>query len=340
MLEASTMSSEKPAHILVVDDEPFVRNAIQLYLETQGFRVSTAESGERALEILARTGDAVDLLLLDLVMPGIHGLEVLKRVKEIDRSIEVVIATGCGTVHSAIEAMRFGAFDYITKPVVDFEKDLLKTVRAAVRARRERQAGAAGDRSSFSSSRYRDDLEELATRLLFEAGALQAAPRGKDFATGFLEFSAKHLRADSVLAIEETDGEAPRLAGAWGSARGAPPGEVEAALALLVARAGAHGSWETLSAVPAAALLSPGARGIKETCDLEVLRIPVLARSPRAGGEPISLFLFVRAPLRSAPAEEGAPALLSLVLGAALDAGSLRAPLSAPLPFPAASLLR
>lgn len=123
-------------HILVVDDELFIRNALELYFETHGFGVSTANTGDLALEMVAKREVSPDLVLLDLMMPGTPGMDVLIRFKEIDPSIEVIIATGCGGMNTAVEALKHGAFDYITKPILDFDRDLLKTVERALDARR------------------------------------------------------------------------------------------------------------------------------------------------------------------------------------------------------------
>ncbi len=126
------------AHILVVDDELFIRNALELYFETHGFGVSTASSGDLALEMVAKREVVPDLVLLDLLMPGTPGMDVLVRLKEIDPTIEVIIATGCGGMNTAVEALKHGAFDYITKPILDFDRDLLMTVEKALEARRFR----------------------------------------------------------------------------------------------------------------------------------------------------------------------------------------------------------
>lgn len=123
-------------HILIVDDEEFIRSSFQLYFESLGYRVSTAHGGESALESFQKEGGNLDVVLLDLVMPGMHGIEILRRMKEIDRTVEVIIATGCGNMNTAIQALRYGAYDYITKPIVNFDEDLLRVVQEALAVRR------------------------------------------------------------------------------------------------------------------------------------------------------------------------------------------------------------
>lgn len=127
--------------ILIVDDEVFIRNALQLFFETLGFSVQAAENGEEALRSFSIPDSRIDVVILDLVMPGIPGIDLLKILKEKDPSVEVIIATGCGSMGSAIEALRFGAFDYITKPLVNFEKDILPVVRGAIEERHRRAFG-------------------------------------------------------------------------------------------------------------------------------------------------------------------------------------------------------
>jgi len=102
------------ARILVVDDEPELCNALSKLLRRNGYNVKTAGDGEEALEILHRT--EVHLILTDLLMPKVGGLELLKAAKVITKTTEVVIITGHGTIEAAVEAMKIGAYDFIEKP--------------------------------------------------------------------------------------------------------------------------------------------------------------------------------------------------------------------------------
>ena len=102
-------------HILVVDDEVNIRSALVTLLEKKGHRVCGVGTGEEALEQLEAS--TPDLVLTDLKMPGISGLEFLRRLKEKWPEIEVVVMTAYGSIDTAVEAMRCGAYDYLTKPV-------------------------------------------------------------------------------------------------------------------------------------------------------------------------------------------------------------------------------
>ena len=104
----------KKTRILVVDDEQLIRWSIEQNLKKQGYDVSTAEHGEDALRQVRE--EQPDLVLLDIQMPGISGLEVLEKVKEIDEDIVVIMVTAQGGLETAVNAMRLGAYDYINKP--------------------------------------------------------------------------------------------------------------------------------------------------------------------------------------------------------------------------------
>ena len=135
---ATAPRREVPAHILIVDDEAFIRSSFKLYFESMGYHVSVADGGDSALVAFGQKTEPVDVVLLDLVMPGTSGIDILRRFKEINDDVEVIIATGCGSMHSAVEALRYGAYDYITKPILNFDDDLLRVVEEALTERRER----------------------------------------------------------------------------------------------------------------------------------------------------------------------------------------------------------
>src|SRR5688500_19912399 len=116
--------------ILVVDDEPNVRESFRLVLE-DAYEVIDVPAGTRALE--AVRGSPVDLALLDSRLPEMDGIEVLERLKALDEGVEVILVTAVKTVRTAVEAMKLGAFDYVTKP---FDEDeLLSLVRRALQKR-------------------------------------------------------------------------------------------------------------------------------------------------------------------------------------------------------------
>jgi two-component system NtrC family response regulator len=101
--------------ILIVDDEESLRRVTQVRLQKAGYQTDAAASAEEALEKLART--AYSLVLTDMRMPGASGLELLRRVKADYPDIVVIVVTAYGSVDTAVEAMRAGAYDYLTKPI-------------------------------------------------------------------------------------------------------------------------------------------------------------------------------------------------------------------------------
>ncbi len=106
----------KPStQILVIDDDPSNREAISLLLNSSGYQVQSAASGEEALELLQK--NSFEVILTDLFLPGISGIDILKRVKEDAPSSSVILITGKASAETAVEAMKSGAFDYLTKPL-------------------------------------------------------------------------------------------------------------------------------------------------------------------------------------------------------------------------------
>ena len=103
------------ARILVVDDEPAIRRLLGFNLQRRGFRVEEAESGEAALAALDRR--PCELVLLDMALPGIGGMEVLRRIRQSGTGVPVIVLTAHGSVENAVEAMKLGAFDFLSKPI-------------------------------------------------------------------------------------------------------------------------------------------------------------------------------------------------------------------------------
>ena len=100
--------------ILVVDDEPNIRRVLEAMLVREGYQVLTADSGRKAVDIAAT--NALDLLITDLIMPDMTGIEVLREVKQTQPHCAALVITAYGTIKTAVEAMRLGAFNYIAKP--------------------------------------------------------------------------------------------------------------------------------------------------------------------------------------------------------------------------------
>ncbi|RJP49672.1 MAG: DNA-binding response regulator [Anaerolineaceae bacterium] len=102
-------------HILIIDDEASLRKTLARILQQAGFEVTTAENAEQGLDFLKTT--TFDLVLTDLRMPGIQGLEMLKQIQASDPSLPVILFTAQPDVNSAVEALRHGATDYLLKPL-------------------------------------------------------------------------------------------------------------------------------------------------------------------------------------------------------------------------------
>ena len=119
-------------HILVVDDDENLRYLMSLTLKREGYRVDTAQNGADALEKIQTAGaDSYHVLVTDQMMPVLGGIELLKKAKELDPFLEVIIITAAGTLRSAISALRgSGAFDYLLKPIASMSQ-LLDPVKNA-----------------------------------------------------------------------------------------------------------------------------------------------------------------------------------------------------------------
>ena len=147
------------ARILVVDDEVNIRSALVTLLTKQGYETSGVSSGEEALEELGR--EPAGLVMTDLKMPGIGGLEFIRRLKAGWPETEVVVMTAYGSIDTAVEAMRSGAYDYLTKPI-DRDRCALIIMKAL-----ERRALAS------ENKQLRDRLE---TRIRFDQMVGQSEP--------------------------------------------------------------------------------------------------------------------------------------------------------------------
>lgn len=131
--------SEKPRLLLVEDDEA-ARISLSRVLSRVGYQIEMAPDGEQALAMLAAPagGQQFDVVLTDLLLHEVDGVQVLKFARQLPDPPEVVMLTGYGTLHTAIEALRAGAFDYLLKPCKP--EDLLRCIGEAFRRRQERRA--------------------------------------------------------------------------------------------------------------------------------------------------------------------------------------------------------
>ncbi|MEE9543345.1 MAG: response regulator [Thermodesulfobacteriota bacterium] len=108
------MIHEEYNKVLVVDDDSSVRDSLEEFLTNKGYEVKTAADGQ--LAVSAVKNERFDIIVLDLMMPGLNGMEAFNSIKEIDPEPVVIIMTGFASLDSAIQAIRHGAYDYLTKP--------------------------------------------------------------------------------------------------------------------------------------------------------------------------------------------------------------------------------
>jgi DNA-binding NtrC family response regulator len=139
------------ASVLVVDDEEIMREILQVLLEQDGFRVSLAASGEEGLA-LARS-QPFDVAIVDVMMPGIGGIETLGELRKLDNGLPVILITAFASVDKAISAMQGGAFNFLSKPFKNDE--MLVVVRKAAEAAR---------RGTATLTTNVEDVDEMYTR--------------------------------------------------------------------------------------------------------------------------------------------------------------------------------
>ena len=156
--------------ILVIDDESILRDSLEVALKTSGYEVLTARTGEEGLEQFRKENP--DLILLDHWLPGINGDEVLRRIKEEEPEIPILIMTAQGSIEMAVNLMKMGAFDFLVKPFeLDQVEDLIKKGLERVRLKKEVEWLRAQYQERFRSggiigvSRKMKDLMELAEKL-------------------------------------------------------------------------------------------------------------------------------------------------------------------------------
>ena len=134
MKRGKVKKGDKMKHtILVVDDEKDIRDLFQDVLVQEGYQVFTATNGAEAISLGKR--NRLDLALVDIKMPGMDGIEAFQKLKKVKKDMEVIMLTGYGSLKTAKEAMRLGAYDYLTKP---FDLGLVKNIiREALERKKE-----------------------------------------------------------------------------------------------------------------------------------------------------------------------------------------------------------
>jgi serine phosphatase RsbU (regulator of sigma subunit) len=147
------------ARILIIDDEAMVRDSMEAYLEDSGYSVVSVDSGRAGLEVLAI--QTIDLILCDLRMPSLDGLQVLQRVKQRPDNIPVIVVSGAGVMDDVVQALRLGASDYLVKPIIDMVMLEHSVQRNLELVLLERQNQSYRDHLESANRELRGSLDEL-----------------------------------------------------------------------------------------------------------------------------------------------------------------------------------
>ncbi len=154
--------------IVIVDDEREILQLLEKFLEGEGFEVFCAQDGPSALDLIRNR--RIDVAVTDIRMPGMDGLELLRRIKRIDDLIEVIVLTGYASIEAAVNSMKNdGAFDFLTKPIEDFEEFLISVEKAYAHRRLRMENVELLEALQESELRYRSFVENfkgIAFRLL------------------------------------------------------------------------------------------------------------------------------------------------------------------------------
>ncbi|HEX7190561.1 MAG TPA: sigma-54 dependent transcriptional regulator [Thermoanaerobaculia bacterium] len=173
--------TERSLRVMIVDDEEVLRDVLEVVLRREGFDVVLAASGEEALNLL--DGDEVDLVILDVMLPGISGIDTLRAIRIANPTLPVVVITAFSSIDGAIEAMKFGAFHYIPKPFKN--EEVVLTVNKALEQRRlswenERLKAELSEKYSYANIIGKSE----SMRKVFELIRLAAPSRSNILITG------------------------------------------------------------------------------------------------------------------------------------------------------------
>ena len=206
--ETGAIAMTNGAHIVVVDDEPDIREMVQEYLESKGFRVSTADGGEALREIVE--AGPIDLVILDIAMPGEDGLSLARFLKE-SSSVSIIMLTAAGEVVDRIVGLEMGADDYLAKPV-DL-RELLARVRAVLRRTMRQPGSAAGDFAPDESADawFGECRLDLDAHRLFGAdgGEITITAMEFDLLKAFADHPNRVLSRDQLLEMAHNRGWEP-----------------------------------------------------------------------------------------------------------------------------------
>jgi two-component system response regulator ResD len=159
--------------VLLVEDEPHLRELLRVYLEAEGFRVIEAEDGTRGLELAC--GSAPDLVILDLMLPGLDGRDVCRRLRERSR-VPIIMLTARSDEVDRVVGLELGADDYVTKPFSP--RELMARVRAVLRRVEGRAAASDGDDARLAFADF--VLDRRSRELLVRGSAVPCPPKEFD----------------------------------------------------------------------------------------------------------------------------------------------------------------
>ena len=196
--ESTATNFEVPPHILVMEDDLSVAKGLELVLSEEGYAVNLAGTGELALEAFRQK--RFDLLVADLRLPDIDGMEVIKEVKEAKPETEVIVITGYGTTATAVEAMKLGVHDFLPKPFT--ENQIKSAIDEALKAHVEKPAEAVIKRAETEEEKLIQKREVL--------GVLSRTAEDADFwgdlmKNGSLALADYKLSGEAKVAIASGD---------------------------------------------------------------------------------------------------------------------------------------
>ncbi len=188
---SEAVTREKRPDVLVVDDDPMILDLLGKVLKKRGFRAVLANNGKDAVNLVRKT--TPDVILLDIKMPGMDGVAVLKEIRAFDPDVEVIIMTGFASLDSAVEGLRYGAFDYIQKPF----NGLDEVVNAIRQAGERRSPCPAGRSREVSTERKIYNLKVLCQISRDLAGC----SGGKDMLIQLLNSLSGVIRYDVAISL-------------------------------------------------------------------------------------------------------------------------------------------
>ena len=202
-----------PVRVLLVDDDPVLRETLSELLTNEGFRVTVAGSGEEAERLLLKANPSFDLVLTDLVMPGKSGMDVLRTALRVDPSCTVLVLSGFGSVREATEAMDQGAYGMVTKPLhLDQFRNILRRLMERIELIHERDS--LRKRVAHLEARV-EELEATQGRMEMLAQRINPiTPEGRSDTLSDLERIAG-LHARGLLSEEQFEAAKKTLIAKW-----------------------------------------------------------------------------------------------------------------------------